>query len=80
MGRVIGSQCLRDSERIRHRKTAGYKWFSCLFKFQKLSDIQRDSKAVSAMQQMSQAAEENGTADMALEKINKEIQAVRQGR
>ena len=46
----------------------------------KLSDIQRDNKAVSAMQRMSQAAEENGTADMTLEEINKEIQAVRQGR
>ena len=46
----------------------------------KLSDIQRDNKAVSAMQRMSQAAEENGTANMTLEEINKEIQAVRQGR
>ena len=46
----------------------------------KLSDIQRDNKVVSAMQRMSQAAEENGTANMTLEEINKEIQAVRQGR
>ena len=42
--------------------------------------IQCDDKAVSAMQRMSKAAEENGTADMTLEEINKEIQAVRQGR
>ena len=46
----------------------------------KLTDIQRDNKAVSAMQRMSQAAEENGIADMPLEEINQEIQAVRQGR
>ena len=46
----------------------------------KLTDIQRDNKAVSAMQRMSQAAEENGIADMTLEEINQEIQAVRQGR
>lgn len=46
----------------------------------KLTDIQSDNKAVSAMQRMSQAAEENGTADMSLEEINEEIQAVRQGR
>ena len=44
----------------------------------KLTDIQRDNKAVSAMQRMSQAAEENGIADMPLEEINQEIQAVRQ--
>lgn len=46
----------------------------------KLTDIQRDNKAVSAMQRMSQAAEENGIADMPLEEINQEIQAVRRGR
>lgn len=46
----------------------------------KLADIQRDNKAVSAMQRMSQAAEDNGIADMSLEEINQEIQAVRQGR
>lgn len=46
----------------------------------KLTDIQRANKAVSAMQRMSQAAEENGIADMSLEEINQEIQAVRQGR
>ena len=46
----------------------------------KLTDIQRSNKAVSAMQRMSQAAEEKGVADMSLEEINQEIQAVRQGR
>ena len=46
----------------------------------KLTDIQRSNKAVSAMQRMSQAAEEKGVADMPLEEINQEIQAVRQGR
>lgn len=46
----------------------------------KLTDIQRGNKAVSAMQRMSQAAEENGIADMPLEEINQEIQAVRQSR
>lgn len=46
----------------------------------KLTDIQWENKAVSAMQRMSRAAEENGTADMTLEEINGEIQAVRQGR
>ena len=45
----------------------------------KLTDIQRSNKAVSAMQRMSQAAEEKGVADMPLEEINQEIQAVRQG-
>ena len=33
----------------------------------KLTDIQRSNKAVSAMQRMSQAAEEKGVADMPLE-------------
>ena len=46
----------------------------------KLTDIKHGNKAVSAMQRMSQAAEENGIADMSLEEINEEIQAVRQGR
>lgn len=46
----------------------------------KLTDIQRDNKAVAAMQRMSQVAKENGIADMPLEEINQEIQAVRQGR
>lgn len=46
----------------------------------KLTDIQRDNRAVSAMRRMSEAAEENGIADMSLEEINQEIQAVRQGR
>ena len=46
----------------------------------KLTDIQRSNKAVSAMQRMSQAAEEKGVADMPLEEINQEIQAVRRGR
>ena len=46
----------------------------------KLTDIQRSNKAVSAMQRMSQAAEEKGVADMPLEEINQEIQDVRQGR
>lgn len=46
----------------------------------KLTDIQRGNKAVSAMQRMSKAAEENGVADMSLEEINDEIQAVRDGR
>lgn len=46
----------------------------------KLTDIRSDNKAVSAMQRMSQAAEENGTADLSLAEINEEIQAVRQGR
>ena len=46
----------------------------------KLTDIKRGNKAVSAMQRMSQAAEENGIADMSLEEINEEIRAVRQGR
>ncbi len=32
------------------------------------------------MQWMRQAAEENGVADMSLEEIDQEIQAVRQGR
>lgn len=46
----------------------------------KLTDIQRGKKAVSAMRRMSQAAEENGIADMSLEEINQEIQAVREER
>lgn len=47
----------------------------------KLTDIQpAANKAVSAMQRMSRAAEENGIADMPLEEINEEIQAVRRGR
>lgn len=46
----------------------------------KLTDIQRGNKAISAMQWMSQAAEENGIADMSLDEINEEIQAVRQRR
>lgn len=46
----------------------------------KLTDIQNGNKAVSAMQRMSQAAEENEVADMMLEEINQEIQAVRQDR
>lgn len=46
----------------------------------KLTDIKCGSKAVSAMQRMSQAAEENGIADMSLEEINQEINAVRQNR
>ena len=46
----------------------------------KLADIQCGNKAISAMQQISQAAEDNGIADMSLEEINQEIQAVRQGR
>ena len=46
----------------------------------KLTDIQHGNKAVAAMQRMSQAAEENGIADMSLEEINQEIQTVRQGR
>lgn len=46
----------------------------------KLTDIQPGNKAISAMQRMNQAAEENGIADMSLEEINQEIQAVRQGR
>lgn len=47
----------------------------------KLTDIQpAGNKAVSAMQRMSRAAEENGIADMPLEEINEEIQAVRRGR
>lgn len=44
----------------------------------KLTNIQHYDKAVSAMQRMSQTAEENGIADMSLEEINQEIQAVRQ--
>lgn len=43
----------------------------------KLKDIQSGNKAVLAMQRMSRAAEENGVADMSLEEINNEIQAVR---
>lgn len=46
----------------------------------KLTDIQSANKAIAAMQRMSQAAEENGIADMSLEEINQEIQTVRQGR
>lgn len=46
----------------------------------KLTDIQRGNKAISAMQRMSQAAKEKGVADMSLEEINQEIQAVRQDR
>lgn len=46
----------------------------------KLTDIQSGNKAISAMQRMSRAAEENGVADMSLEEINQEIQAVREGR
>ncbi len=46
----------------------------------KLTDIQHGNRAISAMQRMSQAAEENGVADMPLEEINQEIQAVRQGK
>lgn len=43
----------------------------------KLTDIKHGNKAISAMQRMSQAAEENGIADMSLEEINHEIEAVR---
>ena len=46
----------------------------------KLPDIKSGNKAVSAMQRMSQTAEENGIADMSLEEINEERQAVRKGR
>ena len=46
----------------------------------KLTDIHHGNKAISAMQRMSQAAEEKGVADMSLEEINQEIQAVRRGR
>lgn len=46
----------------------------------KLTDIRCDNRAILAMQRMNQAAEENGIADMSLEEINQEIQAVRQGR
>lgn len=45
----------------------------------KLADIQCGNRAIAAMQRMSQAAEEEGAADMSLEEINQEIQAVRQG-
>lgn len=42
--------------------------------------MQSGNKAVLAMQQMSQPAEENGVADMSLDEINEEIQAVRNGK
>ena len=45
----------------------------------KLTDIQRGNRAISAMQRMSQAAEEKGIADMSLEEINQDIQAAHQG-